>query len=376
MGKIRNLLVASGVAAAVISMTATMATGAVADPASGVTPRKIDIVGTGSDTTQLLLDRLSKDFNKNRTATQSKLYSWDAVGSSTITEKAGCAAATRPNGSSAGITELEANNRPASDTTHYCVDFARSSRPRSASDPADPNTILFLPYAIDAVTWSADKLTGSTHATASLSTKQLNAIYSCDASLLGTGRTGPVTWREVGGTSTDKIIPVIPQSSSGTRKFFLTQIGVTTLGSCVRGQDDSVEENEGTNTIFKNKTTAPDIIFPYSVAVYLAQTQGGHGTGTQGKQVLRKVNGVSPTVKNKTTGKLRINTNFDYLRFVYNVVRNAAADPSSSQVVPAYLRGLFGNGTAGSGWLCKNATAKADIASYGFLPTSLCGTIQ
>jgi hypothetical protein len=57
VGNIRKLLVAGGVAAAAISMTATMATTAVADPPSGVTPAYIDIVGTGSDTTQLVIDQ-------------------------------------------------------------------------------------------------------------------------------------------------------------------------------------------------------------------------------------------------------------------------------------------------------------------------------
>ncbi len=365
MSKIQKMLAVGGVVA---TTAVCVASAAVADPPKGVTPPHKSIVGTGSDTTQLVVDAFSTAYNKTNPTT--KMYSFDAVGSATITEKSGCTAITRPNGSSAGITELEAGTRPSGDTTDHCADFARSSRARTAG--TDPGSILFVPFAIDGVTWSADNFTGSTHATPNLSTQQLTAIYSCDASILNSKLSGPVTWKEVGGTSTDQIIPVIPQSSSGTRKFFLTQIGVTTLGSCVQGQDDSVEENEGANAIFKKTSTAPDIVFPYSVAVYLAQSQGGHGTGTQGKQLLRNINHVAPTTG--TAPHKTINSTFPYLREVYNVLRNSSTN--GGQTIPKYLRPLFGNGTPGTGWICKSTTAKSLIQSFGFLPTSRCGSTE
>lgn len=371
MSKIRTTLIAGGVFAAAIG---ALATSAVADPPSGVTPTHLAIVGTGSDTTQFTVDAFSSAFNKTKPAR--KMYSYDAVnpvsGSTvtTIPEKRGCGPRTRPNGSSAGIAELEANLHPKNDSADYCVDFARSSRGRTAG--IDPSSILFLPFAIDGVTWSADKSTGHSNATLSLSTHQLNAIYSCDASTLNSANSGPVTWKEVGGTSTDQIVPVIPQSSSGTRKFFLQEIGVSTLGQCVKGQDDTVEENEGTNDIFRDPTLAPDIVFPYSVAVYLAQSQSGHGAGDQGKQILRQVNHANALVGK--TGSKTINPNFPYLREVYNVVRNTSKN--GDQVVPKYLRPLFGNGTAGTGWVCTSKAAKSIIKSYGFLPTSRCGAAE
>jgi hypothetical protein len=94
--------------------------------------------------------------------------------------------------------------------------------------------------------------------------------------------------------------------------------------------------------------------------------------------VLRNVNGKSPTVTNTTTGKKSINPNFPYLHEVYNVVRNVAADPSTSQVVPTYLQAIFGTGAVNTGWICRNATAKADVRSFGFLPLSStqCGIVQ
>jgi ABC-type phosphate transport system substrate-binding protein len=363
VSKTKKLLVFGGIAAAAISMAAT-ATTALADPPSGTIPANTDIVGTGSDTTQFVIDQAASDYDATHT-TGPQWYSFDAVGSPTIQEKAGCDPnRTRPNGSGAGIAELEANLQPSGDTTDYCVDFARSSSSRSATDPT---SIIYLPFGIDGVTWSADTYAGKTNAVGSLTTADLNAIYSCDDSALG-GSGNPVTWNEVGGKSKAAVVPVIPQSSSGTRKFFLKEIGVTTLGSCVQGQDNSVEENEGTAPIFQS-SDAPNIVFPYSIAVYLAQTQYGHGAGMQGTQVLRKVNGKAPTVG--TAPNKKINSGFPYLREVNNVVRNAAT--SGNPVVPQYLRPIFGNGTKNTGWLCTNATAKADVKSYGFLPDPNCG---
>lgn len=370
MHKVRTLVAIGGIAAAVVAATSP----ALADPPAGVTPRHVDIVGVGADVTQYVVDQLAQHYRKQHPSATRKWYSWDAVGSSTITEKAGCAPRTRPNGSGTGIAELLANARPANDSQDYCVDYARSSSGRDANSA--PSTVLFIPFAIDAVSWSADLFSGTSNAPKSLTTSQLGAIFSCDASLLGGGQSGPVTWNEVGGKGSDPVIPVVPVSSSGTRKFFLQEIGVTTLGTCVQGQDNSVEQSEGTNPIFKNPSTSADIVFPYSVADYLAQSQNGHGTGDQGSLVLRSVNGIRPTVTNSSTGKKTINTGFPYLREIYNVVRNSALHPNRAQVVPKYLRPIFGNGSASTGWICTNATSKADIKSYGFLLTNDCATIE
>ena len=367
MSKIKKLVLVGSVAA----VTASLALGsAFANPPKGAIPHHTDIVGTGSDTTMLTVDKLTVDYNKTHKRPARQWYSFDAVGSPTIREKQGCTVRTRPNGSGAGIAELEANLRPSGDTADWCVDFARSSRSRADTDP---RSIVFIPFAIDAVTWSADSFGGKSHAPSGLSTKALKAIYSCDASILKPSLSGPVKWNQVGGTGTRAVIPVIPQSASGTRAFFLASIGVSTLGSCVKGQNNTVEENEGTNAIFKKKSTAPDIVFPYSVAVYLAQSQNGHGTGDQGRQVLHRVNGKTPT--KGTKGHLTLNTLFPYSREVFNVVRNATKQ-ANKRVVPQYLRGILGNGKINTGWVCTNAASKADIKSFGFALNPRCGVLE
>lgn len=353
-----------------VAIAATLTGPALADPPTGVVPKANSAVGVGSDTTQNVLNQLAKDYDSKSPGTP--LYSFDATGSATVVTKANCAAITRPNGSGAGITALKGNARPKGSTTSYCIDFARSSR---APQAGDTSAIAFVQYAQDAVTWSyASASSAPTHAPSALTIQQLQAIYSCNAALLGTGKTGPVTWNEVGGTSTNQVVPVIPQSSSGTRSFFLKAINVTTLGSCVKGQDNSVEENEGTNAIFSSKS-GPDIVFPYSIAVYLAQTQNGHGAGQQGR--LKLGNGKTSTgtvipALNGPSGAHQLNpalAQVGLTRFVYNVVRNVG-----TVHVPTYLQALFGKNSY-SGWLCTNATAQADIRSYGFRTISSCGTV-
>lgn len=364
---LKSRIVLAAVASAAIAAT-VFAGAATADPAGGKTPHHTDIVGAGAQTTEDLQTQLALDYNK-RYPSGGRVYSFDAEGSPTIVPKTGCAALTRPNGANAGITALEGNARPKSDSSDYCIDYARGSRPRAVTDPT---SIVFIPFAVDAVTWAADLHTGKTNAPTNLTTLQLHAIYSCDASLLGTGKTGPVKWNQVGGKGTAKVVPVIPPSTAGTRSFFLSMIGVTTLGSCVQGQDNSVEQNEGTNAIFSG-SSAQNIIFPYSVAVYLAQTVHNHGAGDQGDLTLRNVDGNAPTVGTGSSEK--INVDFGYVRTVNDVVRNADSSGATYKV-PTYLQRIFGNGTIGSGWLCKSTKSRSEIKSYGFLPFSQCGDLE
>ncbi|HEY3717303.1 MAG TPA: hypothetical protein VGL39_22495 [Jatrophihabitantaceae bacterium] len=358
MQQLKKLLMIGGIAAAAVGV---MAGQALANPPSGTTPGHTDVVGVGSDTTQGVVNQFSTDYNTSHTP---KLYSFDATGGGNITPKADCTAIARPNGSGGGISALSQNARPAGDATDFCVDYARSSRGFQTGDAAG---LIWVAYGEDAVTWSASS---TTNAPATLTPAQLKAIYSCNDSALG-GSGNPVTWNEVGGTGTAAVVPVIPQSSSGTRSFFLGQIGNPTLGSCVLGQDNSVEENEGTNAVFTGANSA-NVVSPYSVAVYLAQTEHGHGAGDQGSLTLHNVNGNSPTAG--TAPNATINPDFDFVRLVYNVLRGTGSDPANL-TVPSYLQGIFGSG-AGTGWLCTDATAQADLSSFGFLSLAdNCGTI-
>ena len=371
MRTLRKLFIAGAAAATVTAMAMGPA---LADPPSGVTPKETDVVGVGSDTLQFLVDQFSFDYNRTHSS-GAKLYSWDALNPVTgmtdnIVEKSGCASTPRPNGSSAGIAALAANTKTG-DGKHFCVDFARSSRPRASTDPAKaPGGILFVALAKDAVTWAANS---TTNAPANLTTAQLNAIYSCT----------DTNWNQVGGKS-GTINAQLPQTSSGTRAFFLKAIGLVNPGPCV---GSTAEENEGINTVLKG----PNTIFPYSIGKFIAEkfhsakclnatctgspackptkTQNRFGCDTHGSMVLRSINSTKPTTGTGTSTVINSHFSANFIRTVFAVVRWA----STRDNIPKYLDKFFGTAKRG-GWICGNKTAHKDLINYGFLPTPFCGT--
>ncbi|MER7849713.1 substrate-binding domain-containing protein [Kitasatospora sp. NPDC096077] len=334
------------VAAALATSLATVVSGtAVADPAAGVTPAAQDLVGVGSDTIQSVLNQFSTDYNNSLGAgsTAPHLYSYDATGSSPITTKTGATSIPRPNGSGAGIKALVAN-------TSATVDFARSSRGPAASDA---HGLDFVALAKDAVTWSAKS---GGNAPAQLTPAQLNAIYSC---------TTITTWNQIDPSLPNATIkPVLPQADSGTRAFFLTAIGNPTLGNCVT---TGPEENEGTDPSLND----PNVVFPYSVAHYLGQTVGNHGTTTDapGNLTLRNVVVGGTTLTPITSNQIDPNfANSQFGRVVYNVFRDA--EWTATDAHGTAIQNVFGP----TGWICNDPVAAADLASYGFLSTPACGT--
>lgn len=317
-----------------------------------MTPAAKDIVGAGSDTTQAVVGQFSTDYNAflagKGDTTSPRLYSWDATGSSPITPKTGANTITRPNGSSAGISALNAN-------TKTTLDFARSSR---SPQTGDLTTDDFVAFAKDGVAWAAN---GTGNAPANLSTSDLVGIYTCTIT----------NWNQItdvsGYTGPNATIKAyLPQINSGTRAFFLKALGGGTTsitpGTCVQAY--TPEENEGTDPVY----TDANAVTPYSAAHYIGQVYGGHTTTTDapGPLTLRNVDGINPITSTHTLNPTFTATN--YGRTVYNVVR----DGDWTGGTPA-LKSIFGT----TGWVCTNATAKADIASYGFqtLPLGACGSV-
>jgi ABC-type phosphate transport system substrate-binding protein len=379
------------VVAAAAATTMTLGLGpALADPPSGTTPALVDVVGVGSDTTQLVMDAIAKSWDNGSPAPAHKIYSWDAVnpttgatGDTIETKGVGphdptCNLA-RPNGSGAGITALAGT---AHDSGLPCIDYARSSRGPQAGDPAG---LVWVGYGTDAVSWTVpSSLVG---APTSLTISQLQNIYLCTA--------GFRRWNSVGGTSGAVIVPVLPQTSSGTRAFFLKAIGVTTPGSCVvngsiniTGDPNNpvpIEENTGVslkdsggNFLTGNQfqfNNFQNSIFPYSVADWIAQTPapagGGHKTPSSAPGALAQpqpVGGTSPIMTNGSTIDT-INPAFTstLTRTVWNVMPNAGT--AASPAIPAgKLTIMFGPGGA----VCSRTGI---TQSYGFgLLGAGCGT--
>ena len=220
-------------------------------------PAETAAVSVGADTDEFLFDQFSGDYNATlKSAAAAQQYNWDAtnpvtgaVGDSIVT-KSGCSAIARPDGSSAGITAFDANAK-TSDGKHFCIDFARSARGRSSSDPAfGPGGIAFVTLADDAISYATQT---TTDAPANLTTAQLAAIYNCT----------DTNWSQVGGKNA-AIQAFLPQTGSGIRTSFLTAIGVSSPGSCV---NSSVQQNQGVDPLLKT----PEAIVPYSVAKFIAQ---------------------------------------------------------------------------------------------------------
>jgi ABC-type phosphate transport system substrate-binding protein len=192
-------------------------------------------------------------------------YSDDALpegvnvpGNYSIKPKAGCASIARPDGSTAGITALDETQAiKYKGGAYQCIDYARSSGGRKPTNPADkPGGVVFVAFAKDAITWAARSAAyHGTNAPASLTTKQLKAIFSCSPSASN--------WDQVGGKP-GKIKVYLPQAGSGTLSTWEKFMGITTLGSCV---SQAPEENEGTYAGFNS----PNAIFIWSIGAYVAQ---------------------------------------------------------------------------------------------------------
>jgi ABC-type phosphate transport system substrate-binding protein len=341
MRALRVVALAGAAAAALVGIAAGAAS---ADPPAGTVPATSDIVAAGSNTTQALFNTWSTHYNAtNPTA---KLYSFDATGSTTIESKndPACTGLTRPNGSGAGIAALNTGTKTADG--NFCFDVARSSRQLTSADGATASVL----FAHDGIAWAAN--TGN--APANLTVAQLTAIYNCT----------DTKWSQVGGTSTATIVPVLPQSSSGTRQTFLQDINVATPGTCVTNASGSqaIEENEGTNAVFTG-TNAANVLVPFSIGSYISQVDLGTSTNQVGSLTLRSIQGIAPTTG--TGASTIINKNFPFIRGLFAVVRGSS--------VPAYEQPLLGNSN-NTGWIC-GATAATDIQSQGFLTVANCGTL-
>ncbi len=342
--RMRPLSVVGGMAACLALLGGVVSPPAYAtDP----TPRppKASIVGVGSDTAQDVMEKVGTTLarsgysrNYNTTTTTFKLWGYDAVGSATIVTKTGCAAITRPNGSGAGITALKADE--ARNTG--CIDFARSSRVKNTATDGD---LVFVPYARDGVTWAAfPSAAGGTtfHAPLNLTTAQLKAIYSCTVT----------RWNQVGGANFP-IVAFLPQAGSGTRSFFLSAIGVTAPGSCVK-QPATLEENNGALIPATNR---PNAIVPFSTAKWIAEKRTV-STDVRSGAVLRRINSTSPLT---ATGTLNASFSAGYLRLLFNVIK--PVDRTKVQFTKIFSR---------TGYICTHPSV-ATAFGFAALPSTQCG---
>jgi ABC-type phosphate transport system substrate-binding protein len=332
---------AIGVGAGAVVLSLSVGTAAMAEVTPALPTASITYAGVGSDTTQSVMNSIMSAYNSaNKTTYPGKVQNFNAIGSATISEKnkAACMNVARPNGSSAGISALLADQASG----NGCLDYARSSRVKKTD--GTENSLAFYKYAKDAVDWSG--YTGSTAVPASLTTAQLTKIYNCTYT----------NWHQVSASlPSNPIKAYIPQAGSGTRSFFLTALGLTAPGGCV---NQSFEENEGTQIVANAGTLKNDIIAPFSVAQWIAQNNKVI-TDVRGGLVLKQINGLKPTYTDKT-GAVKLNTNFAgaFIRDVFNVVKK-----NSNGSIPAAMVKIFGPKGTNTGFVCSQP---GTIQKYGF----------
>lgn len=193
------------------------------------TPVAADLIGVGSDTTEISMHYVAEGFDGfpgfNDGDAGFRIASFQAGGGGQLTFPQGTTI-DRPNGSGAGKSRLYGDNNVAE------IDFARSS---SALNTNEVNAGLqAFPFAVDGLKLAVSNAV-PTNAPATISAADMVKIYD-----------GTVTnWSELGGTP-GVIKPLIPQAGSGTRSFFVAQLKTANNGVDVAlaGSVTEVQEHD------------------------------------------------------------------------------------------------------------------------------------
>jgi len=310
--KIKKPLILGVVAGLALSTFAAI-TPAFADPVSN------SYVLVGSDTLQDSANALTNGSSVTGSSVRvvangSSLGNFDAFGSANIQTKPGGPFFYRPAGSGDGRNALISSITGAAwhgTVITGQVDIARSSSgPGSNANSA--GDLAYVPYGRDAVAYA---YYGPAADLGNLTTAQLKAIYESNTDVT------------IGGTV---VKPLIPQSSSGTRSFFLGAIGVTTLGSTVSSSYNGV-----TNTLPENNATVlteVGQIVPFSAASWVAQANGAAPSSLTANAAMGSPDGVAPFTTSGTT--LVPSSTFYATAFgrdTYVIVEFARIDPTDAK---------------------------------------------
>lgn len=328
----------ASIAAAALLVGAVSLVGATSASAD-FSPQARDIVGVGSDTIQISLNNVADGakigaFNTPgyNAINGARLVSFNALNPSVpsnsatnlihdqIVVKPGATPITRPDGSGQGKATLFAPGNMAG------VNFARSSSALSATEVA--GAVTAFAFAVDTL---GVAVSTTTNAPAGISLAQLVNIYK-----------GNITnWSQIGGQA-GTIVPLIPQSGSGTRSFFEAQLKAANGNVAVVYPTGLVVEVQEHDPLAFDATTAAAHTPPYNAA-------NAVGPFSIGRAAL----GAGPaSVHIDTALASDSSASFSAQRAVYNVVRTA-------DVTKAFVTNLFGP----DGFLCSPAAK--DLISAG-----------
>ncbi|MDQ1433432.1 MAG: hypothetical protein QOF59_248 [Actinomycetota bacterium] len=361
---------------AALSAVATVASlGAAVVPASAgptiLTGAKNSIGGAGSDTSYWMMQGISPQYNVDKLKNTEGDYVTqippvndapfpagtyvpkDAIVAGSFTWTSQSAAVTPPNGSSAGISALDA------DTTGQ-IDFARSSRGPKTGETSTHNFWAYALGALDYVTFPG------THApSAGLTQTQLINIYTCSATGPNVGKPIISDWHQVNASAPvgSTIVKYLPQTSSGTYSFFMSKLlnGNTPDANCDASHLSTFHEEHDARSV--TAASKPNAIDAFDYARWTAQSRGTEADLRNGA-TLGTLNGVTPSPSTVNTSASR----FLGTRYIFNVVR-LASHPAGYAAQRADVEKLIGvkGGVGGIGYICSNLAARA-IVQAGFVP--------
>jgi hypothetical protein len=294
------------------------------------------------------------------TTTKTTTDSPNLIGGSAIL-RAGTAPVIRPNGSGAGIQAL-VKDAPGMNTNYQglpagSIQIARASRlPNPSGGEADVCTTGSACGGLHVYQIATDDLriahqTSAYNGPAAISTADLVKIYTCV----------DTTWNQLTGNtggSTATIHPLIPQTGSGTRNFFLADLQaanngtVVNPGTCVR----TVQEHDPSG-IFNDPSPA-DAIEPFSSGKVTLLNSGYFTAGATGSP------SAAAFAKNYLT-TLTATGAYDSVRGLYLVVRQE--DVTSSDIFqPGGLGNFTNNLITASQSAVRSGNGMSEIAAAGF----------
>lgn len=412
----RKLTPRAGLAAGLVAATGLtfgLAGTANADTAA---PRNGDIVGVGSDTLQNVADFLldgapGSVTGYNSSGNNNRAYSFFATGDAngravydgtcgavqastglgkfcdsttnaapnllpaSVVLRAGTKPVVRPNGSGAGVAALISDSVGGSGyegLPNNSIQYARMSRLPNSTEIGNCDANSSGCGALHVYQAATDQLEIARMASgyngpSGLSAQELVSIYTC----------GITKWNQLPGNSggsSNTIDPLIPQSGSGTRNFFLADLQTAnggtavTPGTCVR----TVEEHDPTG-IYADPSPG-DAIEPFS-AGKIALINSGYFANGAGYATSGGKNAYTPNTLTLLSGNPGdSNPVYNSQRGVYFVIRNV--DLSSATSFQAggtlnFAKTLFAGPTS---FIARSANAPL-ISSAGFTAAYKdCGT--
>ncbi|WP_029292161.1 Ig-like domain repeat protein [Cellulomonas sp. HZM] len=341
-----------------------------ADPATGTFGT---LVGLGSDTTQAVVGGLATAIGGN------VLASYDATGSASVVTHPGGFAVPRANNSGGGrdllrvaIGQIETaaipvfNSSPVTVATSDVagqVQFARSSSGASSTDVADDGVLTYIPFAVDAVSYATAP---NSVIPTDLSKAQVVSIYKGELTKVvvngGTTSLKGPDYVAVSGDVVTDIKTFLPAAGSGTRSYWLGQMGITESDistgkypnlTALDFAGNAVQEHQGAALVSGSATQNAGAIAPFSIAQWVAQANG-KTTDLRAGANIGGVDGQAATTGSGTAFALNPSYNA-YTRPVYNIVPSTLADDPTSEIAKTFV----GTGSR----VCQQTST---ITAFGF----------